>query len=109
MSSGLNDVLQTQISDLSNFFKRRLDFLFARMLQADGKGIQNRFLFVQPRADDEGDAKFVAIGLVEVLKRGDFLRGELAQAGAGLLGGRGRSQGARQRGPTNKIGMSPNQ
>ncbi len=49
----LDDVLQPQIRDFPNLFKRRLDLLLTRILQPHLESVQDRLLRVQPRADDE--------------------------------------------------------
>src|SRR6266568_7975375 len=72
--SGLHNVLQAQISNFSDFFKRGFDLLHARMLQANGKRFQNGFLFVQAGANDERKSELIAIILIEFLKGGNFLR-----------------------------------
>ena len=55
------------------------------MLQAHRKSLENSFLFVQPGADYEWEAKPFVVSFVEPLKVRDFIGREATQPGAGLF------------------------
>src|SRR5258705_497383 len=109
MSSVWDDVLQAQISDFPNLFKRGFDFFFARVVQADAKAVEDGFLLVQPRADHEWETEFPLVNRVVLSKQLPLVRCQMVQTRADLLPDGFARERAGQRGASRQIRVHANQ
>ena len=86
---GRADVLvEPQRGDAENLIQRSVVLRRRVVLEPPRELAQDRFLAVAADADDEGDAEFGVIGVVEAVEGGELFLAQPVEAGAGLLGGR---------------------
>src|SRR5438132_6702184 len=78
-------VQQSQPRDLENFRQGGLDFLIARVVQANRKCPQNRVLLVFPRANHKRETELFPIRGIVTLELLDFRVREVYQTRPGLF------------------------
>src|SRR5258706_14834041 len=69
---GLEPLVQAKRRNTENFAERRLRFGRQVVLQTAFELLQNRVLAVSACADDEWDAEFLAVGVVEAVELRGF-------------------------------------
>src|SRR6202023_4095100 len=80
-----NTLIESERDDAENLGQRRVAFGRGVVAKAVLELAQDRSLAVPAHADDEGHAELFAIGIVEPVERGEFVRRESVEPRARLL------------------------